>query len=83
MTAQAFYAEVIEPHKETLAGMLEGINRIMELLERYGDCPSVVDTIADSEKKVERIGDILSKVHSGTNLQCRPHRPPASQGHIP
>ena len=43
--------------------MLEGINRIMELLERYGDCPSVVDTIADSEKKVAtRVGDILSKV---------------------
>ena len=63
MTAQAFYGEVIEPHKEALAGMLEGINRIMELLERYGDCPSVVDTIADSEKKVAtRVGDILSKV---------------------
>ncbi len=63
MTAQAFYGEVIEPHKGTLAGMLEGINRIMELLERYGDCPSVVDTLADSEKKVvTRVGDILSKV---------------------
>jgi hypothetical protein len=63
MTAQAFYGEVIEPHKEALAGMLEGINRIMELLERYGDCPSVVDTIADSEKKTAtRVGDILSKV---------------------
>ena len=63
MTVQAFYSEVIEPHKESLSGMLEGINRIMELLERYGDCPSVVDTIADSEKKVAtRVGDILSKV---------------------
>ena len=63
MTAQAFYGEVIEPHKEALAGMLEGINRIMELLERYGDCPSVVDTVADSEKKTAtRVGDILSKV---------------------
>jgi hypothetical protein len=63
MTVQAFYSEVIEPHKEALAGMLEGINRIMELLERYGDCPSVVDTIADSEKKVTTlVGDILSKV---------------------
>ena len=63
VTVQAFYSEVIEPHKEALAGMLEGINRIMELLERYGDCPSVVDTIADSEKKVAtRVGDILSKV---------------------
>lgn len=63
MTVQAFYDEVIEPHKETLAGMLEGINRIMELLERYGDCPSVVDVIADSEKRAAtRVGDILSKV---------------------
>jgi hypothetical protein len=54
---------VIEPHKEALASMLEGINRIIELLERYGDCPSVVHTIADSEKKVAtRVGDILSKV---------------------
>ena len=63
MTAQAFYGEVIEPHKEALAGVLEGINRIMELLERYGDCPSVVDTITDSERgEVTRIGSILSKV---------------------
>jgi hypothetical protein len=63
MTVQAFYSEVIEPHKESLAGMLEGINKMMELLERYGDCPSVVDTITDSEKKVAtRVGDILSKV---------------------
>ena len=63
MTVQAFYVEVIESNKEALAGMLEGINRIMELLERYGDCPSVVNTIADSEKKVAtRVGDILSKV---------------------
>ena len=63
MAAQAFYGEVIEPHKEALAGMLEGINRIMEILEQYGDCPSVVDTIADSEKRAAtRVGDILSKV---------------------
>ncbi len=64
MTAQAFYSEVIEPHKEALAGMLEGINRIMELLEQYGDCPSVVvDTITDSERsEVTRVGAILSKV---------------------
>ena len=63
MTAQAFYGEVIEPHRESLSGVLEGINRIMELLERYGDCPSVVDTITDSERgEVTRIGNILSKV---------------------
>ncbi len=63
MTVQAFYGEVIEPHKESLSGMLEGVNKMMELLERYGGCPSVVDTIADSEKKVAtRVGDILSKV---------------------
>jgi hypothetical protein len=63
MTVQAFYSEVIEPHKEILPDMLEGINKMMQLLERYGDCPSVVDTIADSEKKVAtRVGDILSKV---------------------
>jgi hypothetical protein len=63
MTVQAFYGEVIEPHKEALVGMLEGINKMVELLERYGDCPSVVDTMADSEKKVAtRVGVILSKV---------------------
>jgi hypothetical protein len=63
MTVQAFYGEVIEPHKEALAGVLEGINRIMEILEQYGDCPSVVNALADSEKKVAtRVGDILSKV---------------------
>ncbi len=60
---QAFYSEVIEPHREMLAGMLEGINRIMELLERYGDCPSVVTTITDAKRsEVSRIEDILSKV---------------------
>jgi hypothetical protein len=63
VAVQAFYSEVIEPHKDVLSGMLEGVNRIMELLERYGDCPSVVDTIADSEKRAAtRVGDILSKV---------------------
>jgi hypothetical protein len=63
MTAQAFYSEVIEPHKASLSGVFEGIKRIMELLERYGDCPSVVDTITDSERgEVTRIGCILSKV---------------------
>ena len=63
MTAQAFYNDVIEPHRESLSGVLEGINRIMELLERYGDCPSVVDTVTDSERgEVTRIGNILSKV---------------------
>ncbi len=63
MTVQAFYGEVIEPHKEVLTGVLEGINRIMEILEEYGDCPSVVDIVTDSEKKVAtRVGDILSKV---------------------
>lgn len=63
MAVQAFYGEVIEPEKEVLAGMLDGINRMMEILERYGDCPSVVDIVADSEKKVAtRVGDILSKV---------------------
>jgi hypothetical protein len=63
VTVQAFYNEVIEPHRESLIGVLEGINRIMELLEQYGDCPSVVDTMSDSERnEVTRIGDILSKV---------------------
>ena len=63
MAVQAFYGEVIEPHRECLSGVLEGINRIVEILEQYGDCPSVVDMIADSEKKVAtRVGDILSKV---------------------
>ena len=63
MAVQAFYNEVIEPHKECLSGMLEGINRIVEILEQYGDCPSVVDTIADPEKKAAtRVGDILSRV---------------------
>ncbi len=63
MAVQTFYSEVIEPHKECLSGMLEGIIRIVEILEQYGDCPSVVDTIADPEKKAaSRVGDILSKV---------------------
>jgi len=63
ITAQTFYGEVIEPHKASLSGVLEGINRIMEFLERYGDCPSVVDTVTDSERgEVTRIGSILSKV---------------------
>lgn len=63
MTVQAFYNEVIEPRKDALAGTLEGINRVMEILEKYGDCPSVIDIVTDSERKVaDRVGDILSKV---------------------
>jgi hypothetical protein len=62
MTVQAFYSEAIEPHKEALASMLEGINRTIELLERYGDCPSIVDTTADSKGVASRVADILSKV---------------------
>lgn len=60
---QAFYSEVIEPNREALAGVLEGVNRIMEVLERYGDCPSVVTVVTDVERaEVTRIGDMLSKV---------------------
>jgi hypothetical protein len=63
VVVQAFYSELIEPHREALAGMLEGVNRIMELLEHYGDCPSVVDSVTDAERtEVSRIGDLLSKV---------------------
>ncbi len=65
LVVQAFYGEVIEPHREILVrnAMLEGINRIMELLETYGDCPSVVTVLADAERgKVTRIGDILARV---------------------
>jgi hypothetical protein len=63
VVVQAFYSELIEPHRAALAGMREGINRIMEILEQYGDCPSVVDSVTDAERtEVSRIGDILSKV---------------------
>ena len=62
---QAFYSEVIEPHRDILIanGILEGINRIVELLETWGDCPSVVAGLADTERgELARIGDLLSNV---------------------
>ena len=85
MTVQAFYSEVIEPHKEALAGMLEGINRIVELLERYGDCPSG----RRHDRRLGEKGCNPRRRHPfeghapGPHLQRRPHRPPASQGHLP
>ena len=62
---QAFYGEVIEPCQEALVknDMLEGLNRIMDLLEQHGDCSSVAVLPWDSEKtELKRVGDILSRV---------------------
>ena len=65
MLVQAFYSEIIEPCRETLVknNMLEGINRIMDLLEQCGDCPSVAASPADSERsELARVRDILIRV---------------------
>ncbi|MGD0236843.1 MAG: HD domain-containing protein [Syntrophorhabdales bacterium] len=62
---QAFYSEVVEPCREALVknNMLEGLNRIMDLLEQHGDCSSVAVVPWDSEKgELKRVGDILSRV---------------------
>ncbi len=62
---QAFYSEVVEPCREALVknNMLEGLNRIMDLLEQHGDCSSVAVLPWDSEKgELKRVGDILSRV---------------------
>jgi len=62
---QAFYGEVVEPCREALMKnhMLEGLNRIVDLLEQHGDCSSVAALPGDSEMgDLKRVGDMLSRV---------------------
>ncbi len=62
---QAFYGEVIEPCREALVknNMLEGVNRIMHLLEQHGDCSSVALLPWDSDKtELKQVGEILFHV---------------------
>ena len=39
-----FYDEVIQPNNDMLAdqGITEGINKVIKLLDKYGDCSSIV-----------------------------------------
>jgi len=65
LLVQTFYSEVIEPCRESLLKnqMLEGINQVMDLLEKYGDCPSVAFAPVDSERsELARVRDILMNV---------------------
>ena len=84
MTVQAFYSEVIEPHKEALSGMLEGINRIMETsrtVRGLSLCRRYDRRFGEKSGNTRRRHPF--KGHApGPHLQRRPHRPPASQGRL-
>ncbi len=61
-----FIEEIIKPHESILnyMGATTGIYRIIELLDREGGCPSVVDTgkRRGPEEEYHKLRDILKKV---------------------
>lgn len=73
---ERFYAAYISPHANVLnrSGYLRSIDSLLELLDRYGDCPSVVKHDADREyQQVKNVYDLLSRItlleHS-LNVAC-------------
>jgi len=60
-----FYRRYIAPHTEILtrAGYLQAIEALLTLLDRYGDCPSVVRFGDDREyEEFKDVYDLLAKV---------------------
>ncbi|RKY68862.1 MAG: hypothetical protein DRQ02_03000 [Candidatus Latescibacterota bacterium] len=61
----SFYAQYVTPYKKVLerGGYLHSIETLFELLDRYGDCPSVVKLDADREyQQIRNVYDLLAKV---------------------
>lgn len=61
----AFYEEVIEPYRSILVsqGLLERVNRVLDVLNKHGNCPSIVTGGADWEKgTIAPIREALLKV---------------------
>lgn len=61
----SFYAEYVTPNKKVLerGGYLQSVEFLLQLLDQYGDCPSVVKLDADREyQQVRNVYDLLSKV---------------------
>lgn len=62
-----FYNEIIEPHRDLLTqqDILDGIYKIIELLDEHGGCPSIVTTSIDKDSETDEIysvRDTLLKV---------------------
>ena len=65
MEFNTFYEEVIEPYRSLLVsqGLLDGVNRILDILNKRGDCPSIVADGADLEnREIAPIREALLKV---------------------
>jgi len=62
---ESFYRKYITPHKKVLqhAGYLKSIHTLLELLDQYGDCPSVVRLNNDREyQETRNVYDLLAKI---------------------
>jgi hypothetical protein len=57
---QAILSEFIEPYKNLLEGQkaLDGLLSIIDLLDRFGGCPSVVTTLVEKDSESEEIYSI-------------------------
>lgn len=62
-----FYDEIIEPYRSTFfpQGVLDDVDRVIEMLNRYGDCPSIItEGLTGSETGASTpIRDALLKVN--------------------
>ena len=60
-----FYNEVIQPNNDMLAdqGVTEGINKVIKLLDKYGDCSSIVaGGVGTGTVVIPKVEKILKKV---------------------
>lgn len=60
-----FYEEVIEPYRDSFAsqGLLDAVNRVVDILEKQGDCPSIIIEVFDTEADdIAPIRDALLKI---------------------
>ena len=58
-----FYDEVIQPNNDLLTNqsVIEGINKVIKLLDEYGDCPSIIIDSIDTGDAVNPKGDDIFK----------------------
>lgn len=63
-----FLSDLVEPYRDVILGQgaLEGIYKIIELLDEHGGCPSVVTTAIEKDSETEEIYSIKDILHKVT-----------------
>lgn len=68
-----FYKDIVEPYKDYFVAQkaMAGVSQMIELLDRYGGCPSVVNMDEDEERQdIATLADVLRQV----NLKSHSYR---------